>query len=92
MSIEVAAAGASTPNAAHLLWVSAERHGDRSAVVERGSTLTYTSLRDRAAAFGAALSAAGVQANDRVALLLERVGTPRRRSSGRSPRERSPWS
>jgi len=59
-------------NAALLLWDSAGRHRDRPAVVERGSTVTYTALRERAAAVGAALRAAGVGADDRVAILLER--------------------
>ena len=62
----------SSRNAAQLLWHSAGRHGDRPAVVERGSTVTYTALRERAAAIGAALRAAGVGADDRAAILLER--------------------
>jgi amino acid adenylation domain-containing protein len=76
LSIDVGAPGRLTPsftsNAARLLWDSAARHGDRPAVVERGSTVTYTALRDRAAAIGATLCAAGVGADDRVAILLER--------------------
>lgn len=59
-------------NAALLLWESAGRFGDRPAVVERGSTVSYGALRERAAAIGAALRAAGVRADDRVAILLER--------------------
>jgi len=59
-------------NAALLLWESAARNGDRPAVVERGSTVSYNALRERAAAIGAALRAAGVRADDRVAILLER--------------------
>jgi len=59
-------------NAAHLLWGSAARHGDRPAVVERNSTVSYAALRERAAAIGAALRAAGTDTNDRVAILLER--------------------
>ena len=59
-------------NAAHLLWDSAARHGDRPAVVERGSTLTYSAERERASAIGAALLAAGTEGGDRVAILLER--------------------
>src|SRR2546423_4588677 len=61
-------------NAALLLWDSARRHAGRPAVVERGSAVTYTELRERAAAIGAALRAAGVGADDRVAILLERGG------------------
>ena len=75
LSIDVGAPGVSPPsprNAALLLWDSAGRHGDRPAVVERGSAVTYTALRERAAAIGAALRAAGVGADDRVAILLER--------------------
>src|SRR5437762_1575083 len=72
MSIDLTIRGAATPNAAHLLWDSAERHSDRLAIVERDSTVRYTTLRDRAAAFATGLWAAGVEANDRVALLLER--------------------
>jgi amino acid adenylation domain-containing protein len=59
-------------NAAHLLWDSAARHGDRPAVVERGSTVTYSALRERAATIGAALRAEGIGTEDRVAILLER--------------------
>ncbi len=59
-------------NGALLLWDSARRHAGRPAVVERGSVVTYTELRERAAAIGAALRAAGVGADDRVAILLER--------------------
>jgi amino acid adenylation domain-containing protein len=59
-------------NAAFLLWQAALRHGPGPAVVERGSTVTYAALRDHAAAFGAALRAAGVAPGDRVAIWLER--------------------
>ncbi len=61
-----------TANAASLLWQSAQRHGDRPAVVERGSAVSYAALRNRAAAFGAALRAAGIAPGDRVAIWLER--------------------
>jgi len=68
------APGTSPPplNAALLLWRSATLGGDRPAVVERDSTVSYTALRDRAATIGAALRAAGIGADDRVAILLER--------------------
>ncbi len=59
-------------NAAHLLWGSAARHGDRPAVVERNGTVSYSALRERASAIGAALRAGGIDADDRVAILLER--------------------
>ena len=61
-----------TANAALLLWDAAHHHGHGPAVVERGSTVTYAALRDQAAAFGAALRAAGVAPGDRVAIWLER--------------------
>ncbi len=59
------------PNAAFLLWDSAAR-GERPAIVERGSSVSYATLRERAAAIGAALRAAGIAPDDRVAILLER--------------------
>ncbi len=62
----------SSGNAATLLWRSAQSHGDRPAVVERGSSVPYAALRDHAAAFGAALRASGVAPGDRVAIWLER--------------------
>ena len=72
LSIDVAAPGAPARNAALLLWLAAARHGARRAVVERTGAVTYRALRDHAAAFGAALSTAGVAPGDRVALWLER--------------------
>ncbi len=75
MSIHRSSAPGTSPpplNAALLLWGSAARRADRAAVVERGSTVSYAALRERAAAIGAALRAAGIGADDRVAILLER--------------------
>ena len=71
LSIDVAAPGV-PGNAAALLWQAAARHALRPAVVERGGTVSYATLRDHAAAFGAALSAASVAPGDRVAIWLER--------------------
>ena len=62
-------------NAALLLWRSAQNHARRPAVVERGGSVSHTGLRDHAAAFGAALRAAGVAPGDRVAIWLERGST-----------------
>ncbi len=45
-----------------------ERFGDRPAVVEDGSRITYAELADRARAFGSALVASGVERGDRVAV------------------------
>jgi len=75
LSIDVSGGPGVVPpplNAALLLWQSAARRGDRVAIVERGSTVDYTALRERAAVLGAALRAAGMGADDRVAILLER--------------------
>jgi amino acid adenylation domain-containing protein len=66
------AADALAGNAALLLWRTALQYGDRPAVVERDYTVSYAALRDHAAAFGAALRAAGVAAGDRVAIWLDR--------------------
>jgi amino acid adenylation domain-containing protein len=60
------------PNAALMLWDSAERHGESPALVERDRSIDYASLRARASAIGAAILAAGARPNDRVAILLER--------------------
>ncbi len=47
---------------------TAERFGDRTAVVEDGRRLTYRELVDRSRQFGAALVASGVDPGDRVAV------------------------
>src|SRR5690348_17094554 len=46
-------------NAAFLLWSAAARYGERPAIAERGATVTYAELRDRAAAIATALRSAG---------------------------------
>jgi acyl-CoA ligase (AMP-forming) (exosortase A-associated) len=60
------------PNFALMLWETAERDGDRPAIVERARVTDYQSLRSRAAAVGSGLIAAGVEPNDRVGIFLER--------------------
>jgi acyl-CoA synthetase (AMP-forming)/AMP-acid ligase II len=47
---------------------TAERFGDRTAVVEGGTTLSYRELVDRSRQFGAALVASGIGPGDRVAI------------------------
>jgi acyl-CoA synthetase (AMP-forming)/AMP-acid ligase II len=47
---------------------TAERHGDRLAVVDGDARLTYAELHDEATTFGAALVASGVAPGDRVAV------------------------
>ena len=59
-------------NAARMLWMSADRAGGRPAVRERDRTSSYRELRDRAAAFAAALHECGAAPGDRVAIFLER--------------------
>jgi amino acid adenylation domain-containing protein len=72
LPIDIEDSREATPSAARMLWDSAARYGDRPALVERGSTTTYTALQHRAAAMGTALCATGVGVNDRVVILLER--------------------
>jgi acyl-CoA synthetase (AMP-forming)/AMP-acid ligase II len=47
---------------------TAERFGDRTAIVDRDVQLTYAELLDQARTFGAALVASGIDAGDRVAM------------------------
>ena len=51
-----------------LLAETAERFGERPAVVDGDTRLTFAELRDRARTFGAALVASGVGPGDRVAI------------------------
>jgi acyl-CoA synthetase (AMP-forming)/AMP-acid ligase II len=60
-----------TPNVASLLWNTAAAHGATPAVIERGFATDYATLRGRAAAVGAALTASGLKANDRVGIFLD---------------------
>jgi len=60
------------PNAAWMLWNTANRSPDHLAVVDRESRTDFRALRDRAAAISEALTAAGVKHGDRVGIFLER--------------------
>jgi acyl-CoA ligase (AMP-forming) (exosortase A-associated) len=60
------------PNVAHMLGDTAERAGDRVAIVERQSEVSYAQLRDAAGGVAATLRALGVEPGDRVAILLHR--------------------
>lgn len=51
-----------------VLAAAADRHGDRDAIVDGGTRLTYAALRDEARTFAGALAAAGVAPGDRVAI------------------------
>lgn len=55
-----------------MLWLAAEKDGDRVALVEHAGETTYAALRDRAAAIATALAGHGVQPGDRVGVLVER--------------------
>lgn len=59
-------------NLAWLLWSMAESEGSRAAIESEHSACDYASLAERAAQIGHGLAAAGVRANDRVAVLVER--------------------
>lgn len=72
LSTDVVAPGPTPRNVAHLLWDRARLQGQRPAVVERDGTTSYIALWERATAIGAALRGAGIGADDRVAILLER--------------------
>jgi acyl-CoA ligase (AMP-forming) (exosortase A-associated) len=58
-----------------MLGDAAQRDGDKPAIVERHGEVSYTVLRDRAAAIVTALRALGVERGDRVAILLNRGAT-----------------
>ena len=60
------------PNAAHLLWRTADAAPDRRAMIDGTSSTTYGELRSRAIAFAARLVDQGVQPGDRVGILLQR--------------------
>ena len=51
-----------------MVTATVERHGDRLAVADGDTRLTYAELHDEAGRFGAALVAAGIEPGDRVAL------------------------
>jgi amino acid adenylation domain-containing protein len=57
---------------AMMLWATAQSSGDRNAVVERGGSMDYRGLRDRAASIGLHLQGLGIRPDDRVAIFLER--------------------
>jgi amino acid adenylation domain-containing protein len=59
-------------NAACLLWQVADCAAGCPAIIDRDDTVDYRALRSLACGFGRALEAAGVQADDRVVVLLER--------------------
>ena len=57
---------------AELLWRATLEAPDSPALIDEQGTHSYSSLRDRASAFAAALVERGVQPGDRVGVLLER--------------------
>ena len=68
------AKAASTPlpgNVADMLWDTADRYGERPAIIDDSGTTKYGPLRDRAAAFAVAFSRLGVRPNDRVGIFLD---------------------
>jgi acyl-CoA synthetase (AMP-forming)/AMP-acid ligase II len=56
------------PSIPALTAAAADRFGDRVAIADGATTLTYAELLDEARTFGAALVAAGIEPGDRVAL------------------------
>jgi amino acid adenylation domain-containing protein len=64
--------GAAAANFAERLFETAERAGDRPAVVESGGATDYAALAGRALAVAEALAEAGANRGDRVAILLPR--------------------
>jgi long-chain acyl-CoA synthetase len=61
------------PNVAESLWTHAENSPERLALRGPDSRWTYRELRDRAAAFGGSLVAAGIRPGDRVLLVAPTV-------------------
>jgi acyl-CoA ligase (AMP-forming) (exosortase A-associated) len=59
-------------NFAQLLWRTAARNADRTAVIQREQVTTYAELTARAAAIAAALVCLGIRPGDRVGIFLER--------------------
>ena len=72
MPPDSAALDARYGNIASLLWRAADEHPAAEAIAERDTSATFGELRDRAAAIAESLTACGVAAGDRVALLQER--------------------
>jgi acyl-CoA synthetase (AMP-forming)/AMP-acid ligase II len=64
--------GTTNSNFASLLEIAAGRFADRPAVVSRDGTVTYQTLRDRAAEIRGELIHHGARVGDRVVILLER--------------------
>ncbi|HKO15627.1 MAG TPA: AMP-binding protein [Gemmatimonadaceae bacterium] len=62
-------------NFAHLLWRAAHRFDQHPAMVERGHSVSFAAVGERAAGIASALVDAGVQPGDRVAVLLPRGET-----------------
>ena len=60
--------GADRASIPAMLAAAVERHGDRAAVVDGATTLTWAQLAAEARRFGGALVAAGVEPGDRVAI------------------------
>src|SRR5215203_346078 len=54
----------------HLLDDLADQHGDRTALLFKGTSMSYRQLQAESTSFAAALSALGVRKGDHVALLL----------------------
>ena len=59
-------------NVATMLWETADRLPEKTAVVERSRSVSYEELVGRAGAIAGALEAAGVEVGDRVVVQLER--------------------
>jgi amino acid adenylation domain-containing protein len=59
-------------NLARLLWDAAARSGASPAIVDRRAEVSYAELRRRAAAIAHALASSGLEADARVAILVER--------------------